>query len=225
MNVPTYNTTEGFIQKLQFALNYIIRGAGPLATFFEAGAFLKSSPKVSVPDIQLHFVPAGIANAGDEGPYVLPFRGVTILLNKSHPVSAGELRLVSADPKVAPQIECRILESEEDVKTLLDGIKAVRRIMNSSPIAQMVESEAWPGPNCTDDSSIINFIRTKAGIAYHPAGTCRMGVDEDAVVAPDLSVNGIKNLWVADASIMPDLISGNTNAVCMLIGEKMGRMF
>ena len=95
--------------------------------------------------------------------------------------------------------------------------------MTSSPIADLVEEEIRPGIAYSDREAIAAYIKSHTDLAYHPVGTCRMGIDGEAVVTPELQVRGIDNLWVADASIMPDLISGNTNAVCMMIGEKLGR--
>ena len=223
MKIPTYNPTEGLMQKVAFGLKYLLKRQGPIATVFEATGFLKTRPEIADPDIQLHFMPAGMARSGDDGPMVLPYPSVTVLLNKSHPQSRGCVQLVNDDPKEAPLIQCRLLECDEDMETLVRGIKLVRRIMNSSPMNTFVEQEMWPGDHCGDDDAIKDYIRRNTGLAYHPVGTCRMGIDDNAVVAPDLKVRGIENLWIADASIMPDLISGNTNAACMMIGEKLGR--
>ena len=154
---------------------------------------------------------------------VLPYPSVTVLLNKSHPQSRGCVQLVNDDPKEAPLIQCKLLECDEDIDTLVRGIKLVRRIMNSKPINEFVEQEMWPGDNKSDHAFLKDYIRRHTSLAYHPVGTCRMGADGNAVVTPDLKVRGIENLWIADASVMPDLISGNTNAVCMMIGKKLGQ--
>mgnify|MGYP001131331056 CR=1 FL=1 len=223
MKEPTYNPTEGYLQKAQFLANYLFKGQGPISTVFEATAFLKTRPDESTPDIQLHFLPAGVARECDEGSLFLPYPAITILLNKSHPLSTGQIRLRSNDPRDAPLIECRLLNDQKDLATLVQGSQIVRRIMSSAPMAEWVEEEVTPGIGYTDDKSLEDYIKNNTDLAYHPIGTCRMGVDDEAVVMPDLKVRGIDNLWVADASIMPDLISGNTNGVCMMIGEKLGR--
>jgi len=221
--VPSYNPTEGLLQKAIFGLKYLLKRQGPIATVFEATAFLKTQVEAVAPDIQLHFMPAGVARSGDDGPFVLPYPSVTVLLNKNHPLSRGRVRLVNDDPKEAPLIECELLQREEDLETLVRGVSLVRRIMSSAPMADFIEQEIWPGDQHTEDATLKDYIRRNTSLAYHPVGTCRMGIDEDAVVTPDLKVRGIDNLWIADASVMPDLISGNTNAACMMIGEKLGR--
>jgi len=95
--------------------------------------------------------------------------------------------------------------------------------MKAQPIGRLIEGETAPGEDVLEEASLRTYIRQNTQIAYHAAGTCRMGVDDNAVVTPELLVNGLENVWVADASVMPDLISGNTNAVCMMIGMKLGR--
>lgn len=223
MKVPTYNTTEGHWQKVQFLTKYLFKGQGPLSSPFEATAFLKTRAEETEPDIQLHFMPVGTAEYGSADDSMLPYPAATVLLNKSHPKSTGQIRLRSANPNDAPKIECRLLDNEEDLATLVRGSEIVHRIMSSSPIADLVEEEIRPGIDYGDRDAIAAYIKSHTDLAYHPVGTCRMGIDEGAVVSPELQVNGIDNLWIADASIMPDLISGNTNAACMMIGEKLGR--
>jgi len=121
-------------------------------------------------------------------------------------------------------IECRLLESAEDVATLVRGIEAVRAIVNTDPIAKLIEVEVTPGAVEGGASlDVAEFVRSHTEPSCHPIGTCRMGVDEDAVVDPELRVRGTENLWIADASIMPDAISANLNAPCMMIGAKLGR--
>jgi choline dehydrogenase-like flavoprotein len=223
MRCLTCNPTAGYWQKAKFLQQYLLHGQGPLATVFEATGFLKTTADSSDPDIQLHFMPVGVANAADEGPIVLPYPAVSILLNKSHPLSAGEIRLKDSDPRSAPLIRCRLLSDERDVATLVKGLQLVRRIMHTRPIDAMVDREERPGKDLRDPPALEEYVRGNTELGFHPAGTCRMGTDGDAVVTPELRVRGVDNLWIADASIMPDLISGNTNAVCMMIGEKLGR--
>jgi choline dehydrogenase-like flavoprotein len=223
MNCPTYNLTGGYRQKVRFLMQYLLTGQGPLAAVFEATGFLKTAPDIGEPDIQLHFMPVGVASTGDEGPFALPYPAITVLVNKTHPLSSGEIRLANSDPRSAPLIECRLLSDERDLATLVRGVEVVRRIMRAHPIAGLVEREVRPGEERRDSLSIQDYIRSNTELAFHPVGTCRMGVDEEAVVTPELRVRGVDNLWIADASIMPDLISGNTNAACTMIGEKLGR--
>lgn len=226
LRVPTFNPTEGIRQSLSFVAQYLLKGKGPIATFFEAAAFLKTQPELTDPDIQLHFLPSGVKRPweGPEVPLLMPYPAVTIFMNKSYPLSRGRIRLASSDPQNGPLIQCKLLENEEDMETMKRGTALVRSIMNSPPMANLIEEETCPAIDYTDPQAMEDFIRNNTELAYHPIGTCRMGVDDDAVVTPDLRVKGIDNLWIADASIMPDLISGNTNGVCIMIGEKLSRL-
>lgn len=223
MKCPTYNPTGGFPRKAAFLMQYLLERQGPLATVFEATGFLKTAPDIGEPDIQLHFMPFGVASAGDEGPFILPYPAISVLANKTHPLSSGQIRLASNDPKAAPLIECRLLSDERDLESLVGSVEMVRQIMQTKPIAGLVEREVCPGEERHDRASIQDYVRGHTELAFHPVGTCRMGVDEEAAVTPDLRVRGVDNLWIADASIMPDLVSGNTNAVCMMIGAKLGK--
>lgn len=221
--VPSHNLTEGIPQKLRILHQFLARRSGPIANLFEATAFLRTTPQLAEPDIQLHFLALGYGQTTGGTNRVLNYPSVTVLLNGSHPTSRGCVRLASADPREAPKIECRLLADSSDVETLARGVDIVRGIMNICPMADLIEAESAPGRGTAEEASLRAYIRNNAQIAYHAAGTCRMGVDGSAVVNPELRVNGVENLWVADASIMPDLISGNTNAACMMIGMKLGR--
>jgi choline dehydrogenase-like flavoprotein len=225
MNVPTHNLTNGLLHGIRLLGKYIINGQGPIACAFESIAFLRTTAEQREPDIQLHVAAFGYDAIVDGEASVikmLPYPSMAVLVNKNHPVSRGQIRLVSADPKVLPIIEPRMLEDEQDVETLAKGITLVRRIMAAKPIAEWVSEEIRPGKVHCERDGLSGYIRSNTEIAYHPAGTCRMGVDNEAVVTPNMQVRGIENLWISDASIMPDLISGNTNAACMMIGMKLG---
>ena len=224
MNVPAYYQTDGLLQKIQVAKDYLCKAQGPLSSVFEALAFLRTSEGLSIPDIQLHFSPSGIVKHKQRSRdgVTLPYPAITIHLNKNHPISEGFIQLASNNPNHAPLIECRMLKQGDDVSTLVRGVELVRNIMASQPIAEFVDHEVWPGKEIQSEDSLVDYIHNNTELCYHPMGTCRMGSDSDAVVTPDLQVRGVQNLWVADASIMPDLISGNTNAVCMMIGAKLG---
>jgi len=221
--IPTYNPTGGWRQKASFAAKFALFGEGPISNLFEATAFLRSSRSELTPDIQLHFLAFGFLRNANGVLELAPYPSFTILLNKSHPSSRGRIRLASADPTAAPLIECQLLQDQDDVDTLVRGITMVRAILAAEPIASLIDSELSPGPTVVNAPEIEAYVRRSTSIAFHPSGTCRMGVDAAAVVDPELRVHGTDNLWVADASVMPDLISGNTNAVCMMIGMKLGR--
>lgn len=223
--IPTSNLSEGWLHKLRLLSQFVVRREGPLSNLFEAAGFLRSSGNVSCPDIQLHFLTFGYATKPDGTSALAPYPSVTVLLNKSYPLSRGRIRLASADPRDPPLIECRLLEQEEDVETMVRGVRLVREIMSTAPMANIIEEETEPGVDFARDVDLKAYVRRRTGIAFHPAGTCRMGSDAQSVVGADLRVHGTSNLWIADASVMPDLISGNTNAVCMMIGAKLGKQF
>jgi choline dehydrogenase len=221
--VPTYNLTGGPIQSLRFLFQYLLKGVGPIATPQEAVAFLRTDPALAAPDVQLHFAPIGLRNVSEHSNPILDHPSVTFVVNKSHPVGAGQVRLAGADPELAPIMEVNLAGASEDVSTLAAGIQLVRRIAGQEPLASLLGPEELPGIVVQAPHDLMEYVRRHTEITYHPAGTCRMGADADAVVDSKLRVNGVDNLWVADASIMPTLISGNTNAVCMMIGRKLGQ--
>lgn len=222
-NVPSYNLTGGWRQKIAIAGRFARFREGPVSNLFEGVAFLKTLPALESPDIQLHFLPIGYSAEADGAVKLDGCPSVTVLINKSHPRSSGTVSLRSPDPRQPPRIQPNLLSDEADIDTLVRAMGLVRTIMRTDPIARYISRELEPASAATDSDAMKAHIRSHAGIAYHPVGTCRMGLGEDAVVGSDLRVRGVPNLWIADASIMPDLISGNTNAACMMIGAKLGR--
>jgi choline dehydrogenase len=132
----------------------------------------------------------------------------------------GRITLRSADPMAPPVIEHRKLGSDEDVDQIVDGFMIARKIMAAPPIAQFVTSEVRPGAALDTREALAGYVRLASIPLYHPVGTCKIGKDETAVVDPDLRVRGITGLWVADASVMPSLPAGNTNATAIMIGDK-----
>ena len=136
------------------------------------------------------------------------------------PESRGRVRLRSPDPRESPLIEPNYLASEADLETLMSGFKIMRPLANTKAFAPFVGKEIEPGPQVKTDEDIRAFIRNRAESLYHPVGSCKMGVDPMAVVDPRLRVHGVQGLRVADASIMPIIPNGNTNAPCIMIGEK-----
>ena len=228
VKTSTYNTTDysltGLFRKAGFFLNYLFRGIGPLSIAFESVAFLKTRVEEEMPDIQVHFMPIGLCEKSMKSTMMEPlsFPSVSLYINKNHPTSVGEIALANSDPNEDPLIHSRLLENKEDVDTLVRGYQLVRRIMQTEPFKDLLVEELRPGSDIDDEEAIRAYVTGHTELCYHFAGTCRMGINGDAVVTPDLQVRGVDKLWVADASIMPDLISGNTNAVCMMIGEKLG---
>jgi choline dehydrogenase-like flavoprotein len=223
---PTYNVTGGVLQNLKLVARYVTKGSGPIAGVFESIAFLKTREDEQVPDVQLHIAALGFDDVSEGGRSLvqtLPFPSLSVIVNKNHTLSRGRITLDSADPKVAPRIEPNLLGRQEDVDTLVRGISVVRRIAAAPPLSSWITEEIRPGVECVKPEDLEVYVRNFASISYHPAGTCRMGADDEAIVTPDLKVRGLENLWIADASVMPDIISGNLNALCMVIGMKLGR--
>jgi choline dehydrogenase len=223
--IPSNNLTEGVLQRLRIAGQFALHRSGPVSTAIEAIAFGKTVPTLSHSDVQIHFVTLGVRDfvAENSSPF-LEYPSVTVYVNASHPRSSGRVRLASSNPNDAPLIECRLLgEDSRELRTLIGGVGIVRKIMATKPMSALVLEEVRPGSKHLSEGSLEDYVRSHTEIAYHAVGTCRMGIDPEAVVTPELKVRGVENLWIADASVMPDLISGNTNAACMMIGMKLGR--
>ena len=221
--IPTYNPTEGFLQKIAMAANFLFSGEGPISNPFEATAFLKSSAAVPTPDLQLFFSPVGVFKMLDGSFNTAPFPGITVAVAHSYPISTGRVRLASHRPNDPPLIEYTLLENQADVDIIVQGFHTIRRIMSTDPIAALVEEQVVPGPEVNDLTTLTAFIRKTTSICFHSIGTCRMGEGADSVVSPELRVHGTDNLWIADASVIPAPISANMNASCMMIGLKLGK--
>ncbi|HEX7964859.1 MAG TPA: choline dehydrogenase [Gammaproteobacteria bacterium] len=183
----------------------------------EAGGFLKSDPKLPAPDIQLHFCTAVVHNHGRTLAHLL--HGYSLHACVLRPKSRGRVTLASADPLAAPLIDPKFLSAPQDMAVLVKGFKLARAILGAPAFAPYRKGELFTAKVQTD-AEIEAAIRVRADTIYHPAGTCRMGTDTGAVVDPELRVNGVQNLRVVDASIMPVLIAGNTNAPTVMIAEK-----
>jgi len=189
---------------------------------FESVAFVRSSHAGAVPDIQIHALPWGYPGPNQDAPIrhkVDPRPSLTLLATLIYPKSRGTVRLASRDPAAAPLIDPAYLSDPDDTRLLLDAIELVRGAMNSPLIASEVRGETSPGPDYPHRDDLEKEVPNRATTVYHAVGTCRMGVDERSVVGPDLRVNGIDGLRVADASIMPSITGGNTNAPALMIGE------
>jgi choline dehydrogenase len=220
--IPTYNLTQGLLQKLGIAAKYLWHQEGPIAAAYEAAAFLKSSATAADPELQIFFAPIGWGKVSGAN-RLSPYPALKVVVLGSHPMSRGSIRLASNDPTAAPLIEGRLLEHETDVDLLVRGVETIRTIMNTRPIADLIAAETQPGPAIESAQALRQYVYCNAELTCHPIGTCRMGATAETVVDPDLRVRGTENLWIADASIMPDAISANINAVCMVIGAKLGK--
>jgi len=202
------------------ALKFISKREGILTSVIaESGGFIKSDDSLERPDLQLHFIPAAMDDHGRNDKQLLKY-GIALHACLLRPKSKGEVRLSGSSSKLAPRIYLNMLSHPDDMNTMVKAVKICRRIFAQKPLVQKISKELFPGAKCQSDEEIQSFIRTKANTIYHPVGTCKMGNDELAVVDEQLKVHGIKNLRVVDASIMPTLISGNTNAPTIMIAAK-----
>ena len=215
-----YFMGQTFVGNLKSALGiveWLRKRTGPLTSpYAEAGGFAKSRPDVDVPDLQFHFVPVLLE---DHGRTTVKAHGFSCHVCVLRPHSRGDVRLAGPDAATAPLIDPAFLTDDRDVQTLLDGFKLMRRILESGPLAQHGGRDRYTH-GITDDAALIEIIRNRADTVYHPVGTARMGSDDDAVCDPQLRVRGVEGLYVADASVMPQVVSGNTNAPSIMIGER-----
>jgi choline dehydrogenase len=217
---PTYNSEQGLARQVQHGLNWMLFGRGPGTTPGAlAMAFVRSSPEIQDPDLQLHFTPVGY-KLTPEALILMKEPAVTGIPNVNRPFSRGTLELKSGDFREAPRIQPRLLDDHRDVEVLVRGCQIIREIFSTAPLARHVKSEAVPGPETTSFYDWERYLRTDSITIFHPCGTCKMGIDPLAVVDPMLRVHGVEKLSVVDASIMPHLVSGNINAPAIMIGEK-----
>ena len=189
-----------------------------------AGAFLRSDPSLERPDIQLNMSAWSTAERTKNGINPHKFPGMTLSPVHLRPEGRGSVRARSADPTAPPEIRFNFLRSEYDMRALLFGIRICRTIAAQPALQPYVAAEIAPGVTAQSDDEIADFVRASGVSNHHPVGTCRMGKETDAVVDPRLRVYGIEGLRVADASIMPAIIAGNTNAPTIMIGEKAAAM-
>ena len=192
-------------------------------TVFEAGAFIKSREDVPIPDLQIHTLPWGYPTPNQDGPErpdIDKGHCLTVMPTLIYPKSRGDVRLASNAPDEAPLIDPCFLQEPQDVQVFIDGIRKCREICAHPKMKEHLREELTPGAERSSDAELVEEIRLRACTVYHPVGSCKMGVDALAVVGPTLKVRGIEGLRVADASIMPEVTGGNTNAPSMMIGER-----
>ncbi|MDC3102039.1 GMC oxidoreductase, partial [Candidatus Pelagibacter sp.] len=220
-NLKSLNSkVESIFGRFMMGLEYILNQSGPVTMgASQVCGFVKSDPSRATPNLQFHVSPVSTDILG-----VTPmhnFEGITPTVANVRPTSRGEINIVSADSRIYPKIKMNYLSTDEDRKVAAEGLKIIRKIMLETETFKKYEPEEYrPGVHITDDEELVkegsNFTQT----IFHPVGTCRMGQDEMSVVDEKLRVKGVNNLRVIDASIMPNITSGNTNAPTIMIAEK-----
>jgi choline dehydrogenase len=199
-------------------LEYALFRTGPLSSnVFEATGFVRSQTDLQRPDIQIVF------QAARRNTNTFPFplgHGFAINVVGLYPKSRGRVQLAGSDPRAAPVVDPQLMSQPDDGATLLRGLKIARRIAHSASFSRYRAVEVQPGAAAEDDEALMGYIRRASSTVHHPCGSCRMGPDAGSVVDAQLRVHGIEALRVADASIFPSLVGGNTNAAVVMIAEK-----
>ncbi|WP_240500168.1 GMC family oxidoreductase [Halioglobus japonicus] len=205
------------------AIKYFTRGKGLLAhPAAQIGVFFRSSDDEPTPNAQIHFAPA--ASEPDAKGNLKTTQGTTATVCNLRPESRGSVHVRSKDPSQYPVIRANYLDTEKDRQVMIDAFRRVREIFRAPALANHLGTEFRPGPQVESDEEILAYVRAEAESVYHPVGTCKMGQGDDAVVDERLRVRGIQGLRVADASIMPNIVSGNTHAPAVMIAEKCADM-
>jgi choline dehydrogenase len=221
-NGPTLNDeVRSLFNQARIALKYAMFRSGPMTMAASlATGFFKTSPDQATPDIQFHVQPW---SADSPGEGVHPFSAFTMSVCQLRPESRGEIRLDAKNPKGYPKIIPNYLSTETDCRTIVEGVKIARRIAQHAPLNSKISQEFRPDASLEMDdyAGTLDWARNNSVSIYHPTGTCKMGSGSDAVVDHELKVHGIQGLRVADCSIMPEIVSGNTNAPAIMIGEKV----
>jgi choline dehydrogenase len=210
------------VRKVLAGLKYAALRTGPLSIAAgTSGAFFKTGPRLATPDIQIHFLPFSTDKMGEK---LHSFSGFSASVCQLRPESRGSLRIRSADPSVPPEIRINYLSTEADRRANVEGLKILRKILQAPALRPYVVEEVDPGIKVSTDEALLAYCRARGSTIYHPTSTCRMGSDPLAVVDQRLRLRGIQGLRVIDASVMPDLVSGNTNAAVIMIAEKASDM-
>lgn len=231
LNVAQHNVSQVMALRpksiwwgIKETLKFITKRTGLLTSVIaETGGFIKSDPTLDEPDLQLHFVPAAMDDHGRNLKLLLTY-GISLHVCLLRPKSRGTVTLNSNKVTQHPRIQMNMLDHQDDIDTMIKGVKIARKILSTSPLSLTHIKHIFPGEDCTTNQEIHQFLKEKCNTIYHPVGTCKMGQDELSVVDEQLKVRSIKQLRVVDASIMPTLISGNTNATTMMIAAKAADM-
>jgi choline dehydrogenase len=210
------------VRRILAGTRYAAFRQGPLTIAAgTSGAFFKTNPRLATPDIQIHFLPFSTDKMGEK---LHSFSGFSASVCQLRPESRGSLRIRSADPAAPPEIRINYLSTEVDRTANVEGLKILRKILQAPALRSYVVEEVDPGAKVSSDEALLNYCRARGSTIYHPTSTCRMGSDPLAVVDQRLRVRGLEGLRVVDASVMPDLVSGNTNAAIIMIAEKASDM-
>jgi len=220
--ITVNDDAASWVRSAGIGLRYALWRKGPLAiSAGYAGGFFRTDPRLATPDVQAHFINFSTTTMGD---MLHPFSGFTASICQLRPESRGWVRINGVDPTARPTIQLNYLTAETDRRTMVAGLRLLRRIMQAAALKAYIAAEHEPGPDCASDDDLLRHIRERASTIYHPTSTCRMGEDESAVVDARLRVHGIGRLRVVDGSVMPTVVSGNTNAAIIMIGEKAADM-
>jgi choline dehydrogenase len=221
--VPTFYEETRPLALIKNIITYLLKGRGLLAhPAAQVGVFLRTHKKAGRPDAQIHFAPA--ASEADAKGNLKPRPGTTATVCYLRPESRGSVHIRSVDPVAPPAIRANYLDTENDRSAIVAAFRRAREIFLAPALDKYRGTEFRPGPLAQSDEQILDYIRSEAESVYHPVGTCKMGSDGMAVVDERLRVHGVQRLRVADASIMPTIVSGNTNAPAIMIAEKCADM-
>lgn len=211
----------GVLKSIVNVFKYVFGRRGELTSnFAQAGAFLKSDDQQAIPDLQMHVVPFVYANHGQVLGPLFKHYAYSVMTCFLRPESRGTVRLANADPLSPPVIDANYLATERDMTAMVNGFRKSREILAQPAFDAHREREFEPGPELQSEAQLREYVRQKSETIYHPVGTCKMGRDEMAVVDPRLRVHGLSGLRIVDASIMPTLVGGNTNAPTTMIAER-----
>jgi choline dehydrogenase len=205
-------------RQAKIGLDYALFRRGPLTISAGQGAaFVRTRPELKRPDAQIYFINFSTAKRGG---VLHSFSGFTLSVSQLQVESRGSVRIKSADPRAAPAIQYNFLSTENDRRVMVDGLKLIRRIAAAAPLAGYIVKEEFPGAEARSDEELLAVVRQSGETVFHPTSTCRMGTDPRAVVDSQLRVKGLQGLRVVDASVMPAVVSGNTNAAVIAVAEK-----
>ena len=220
-NEPTLNDeVRSPLDQVRIAIKYALFRSGPMAMAASlAVGFMKTRQELATPDIQFHVQPW---SADSPGEGVHPFSAFTMSVCQLRPESCGQVEVVSPDSQIYPKIHPNYLSTKLDCDTVVSGIQVARRIAKYEPLKNKIFQALRPDDTLAENDyeGTLAWARNNSTTIYHPTGTCRMGTDDRAVVDPQLCVKGVEGLRIADCSIMPKIVSGNTNAPAIMIGEK-----